>query len=88
MGYLGTKRWNVTIHDADGTLLADYYDGDVEKFDRDSIYNTAHDSIYEFYRRDPDSVTITVEAKEVPEGVHQTGRYRRSDGSYTGPPGP
>lgn len=61
------QKWNVVIRDADGTTLADYYDGDAEKFDRESIYNTAYDSVYEFYGRDPNSVKITVAAKDVPD---------------------
>lgn len=65
---VGVEKWNVVIRDANGELLADYFDGDAEKFDSESIYNVAYDSIYEFYGRDPDSVTITVEAKEVASG--------------------
>ena len=55
-------KWNVVIRDLNGDIIDSYYDGDVEKIEKEMVYNTAYDSIYEFYRRDPESVKITVEA--------------------------
>ena len=56
------RKWNVVIRDSSGDVIDSYHDGDVEKIEREKVYNTAYDSMYEFYGRDPETVKITVEA--------------------------